>query len=549
MPRPKLGLMVKQSGIEKLALDPKDALPWGRGAWKIARIPESCPGQGSRLVLVTAMSPSPAGEGKTTVTIGLTDALWRIGERAVACLREPSMGPIFGMKGGGSGGGRAELVPADSINLHFTGDLHAVTSAHNLLAAAIDNHLHHGNPSGLEPRTCFWPRVLDVNDRSLRRCVIGLGGKAQGVPRETRFDITAASEVMAILALSRSYEDLRARLGRIIVGLSSKGPVTAEDLGVAGAMGALLRDAFLPNLVHTCEGNPALVHCGPFANIAHGTSSLVATRLGLERAQWVLQEAGFGADLGGQKFLDIFAPQLGRWPDLAVLVVTLRAIKFHGGKDPKALDEVDGRALELGMANPLTQLSRLRERGLPVVVALNLRSSDCKAEVQWVLDQFQALGVAAFAIDVFGEGGGGALELAHWMANAQLTPGQDWGRSLWSGESTPGERLSTLARRVYGADRVEWSKEARQQVQSIEQLGLGGLDLCMAKTQYSFSDEPGLVGAPTGFPLQIREVFLAAGAGLIVPVAGEMMRMPGLPRQPHFQAFELSARGEIEGRL
>jgi formate--tetrahydrofolate ligase len=533
-----------QLPYQELDLQAQDLIPWGDRQAKIRW--EACHNRPARgqLILVSAMSPSPAGEGKTTVAIGLVDALRRQGRRAVAALRQPSMGPVFGMKGGGTGGGQAKLVPDTSINLHFTGDLHAITSAHNLLSAVLDNHLQRSSLK-LDPRRLSWPRVLDMNDRSLRQCVVGLGGPSHGMPRQERFDITAASEIMAILALAKNWQDLRQRLSRIVVGVTREGEaVLAQQLGVAGAMAALLRDALLPNLVQTLEGSPALVHCGPFANIAHGTSSLVATRLGLAGSDFVVQEGGFGADLGGEKFLNIFSRELGQAPALAVVVATLRGVKYHGGVAASQLHQPDPAALQRGLANPLNQLQRLQRLGIPTVVALNTREGELAEEHKLVLDFLGQHGCAAFPVDVYQRGGQGALELAEYVTPfRQPAPF----RPSYAVSEPIEDKVRKIALGVYGANRVEYSAEALEQIATLEKLGMGDAYVCIAKTQYSLSDDPRLVGVPENFPVRIRQVKLAAGAGMIVPIAGEIQTMPGLPAHPNCQHIDLTSDGTIVG--
>ncbi|MBS2040387.1 formate--tetrahydrofolate ligase [bacterium] len=501
-----------------------EIIAWGPQLAKVRwEAIEAYPKRG-QLILVSAMSPAPAGEGKTTVAIGLLDALRQRGHSATAALRQPSLGPVFGSKGGATGGGRAQLVPADSINLHCTGDFHAITSAHNLLSAVIDNHLHRGHPK-LDGRRILWPRVMDMNDRALRHCLVGLGGPLHGQPREERFEITAASEIMAILALSQDWQDLRRRLGNILVCPG----VRAEDLGAAGAMAALLRDAMLPNLVHTLEGNPVLLHCGPFANIAHGTSSLVATRLALSRADYVLQEAGFGADLGGEKFLNIFARELGQAPSLAVVVVTLQGLKYHGA------------SLEEGLLNPLDQLRRLQRLGVPVVAALNPRNGDSPEELGWVRRQLGLHGYEAFLADVYARGGEGALELADYLAqprpNARLQHPYEPGQPA-------AEKIAAVACQVYGAEGVDYSAEASAQMAGLPEQPAY---ICVAKTQYSISDDPSRRGLPGPFRLQVRSLKYASGAGLLVPICGDIQTMPGLSSQANYQHIQLLADGSIEG--
>lgn len=514
------GLWNKKQNLGRVNLSPDELIPWGPQLAKVrwsAIQAQPCRGQ---LILVSAMSPAPAGEGKTTVAIGLLDALRQRGQAAVAALRQPSLGPVFGSKGGATGGGKAQLVPSESINLHCTGDFHAITAAHNLLSAVIDNHLHRGR-AGLDARRLLWPRVLDMNDRALRHCLVGLGGPAHGLPREDRFEITAASEIMAILALSRDWQDLKTRLGQILVCPG----VRAEDLGAVGAMAALLRDALLPTLVHTLEGSPVLLHCGPFANIAHGTSSLVATRLALSRADYVLQEAGFGAELGGEKFINIFARELGQAPSLAVVVVTLQGIKYHGG----------------GLLNPLDQLARLQRLGLPVVVALNPRQGDSPEEQQRVLREFEQRGYAAFLADVYAQGGRGALELADYLAQPRKPACL---QHPYHPEQPAAAKIEAVATRVYGAEGVDYSPEAASQ---LAQLPPDPAYVCIAKTQYSISHDPSRRGLPGPFRLQVRSLKVAAGARLLIPICGDIQTMPGLSAHANYESIQLLPDGTIEG--
>ncbi len=524
-------------------LHPGDLIPYGDEKAKVRLESFATRPPRGKLVLVTAMSPSPAGEGKTTCAIGLVDALNRLGKNAAVALREPSMGPVFGMKGGGAGGGMAQLVPAEEINLHFTGDFHAITSAHNLLAAAVDNHIHFGNSLGFDLREPLWQRVLDVNDRALREIVIGLGGKLGGVPRQARFDITAASEIMAVLALAGSREDLNQRLSRLVVGRTGEGAVIrADQLNAQGSMAVLLKDALLPNLVQTMEGSPALVHAGPFGNIAHGTNSVLATRAALGGADLVLQEAGFGADLGAEKFAHIFCPSAQVWPSLAVLVVTLRALRYHAGIPVSRIGQADAAAVEAGLANPLRHIENLKDWGLPVVVALNIRSEDTADDLKAALDGFQQAGVAAIPIDVYQHGGGGALPLAEYVAAHSDRPST--AQPVYTAEQSLADKIQAVAKGVYRARTVVYSKEAERQLDSLQRQGFGSLRVCIAKTQYSFSDDATRVGVVDDHDLHIREVRLAAGAGFVVAVSGEIMTMPGLARQPNLERITLDAGGK-----
>jgi formate--tetrahydrofolate ligase len=532
-----------------LALREEDLYPFGPGVAKVR--PEVAfrdDPLSARLVLVSAINPTPAGEGKTTMTIGLTQAARRLGVRAACALREPSLGPVFGAKGGGTGGGRAQLQPADRINLHFTGDLHAVTSAHNLLAALADNEVYFRGPTGLDPRQMAFRRALDMNDRFLRRTIIGLGGKAMGVPREDGFDITAASEVMAILCLSRDYADLKARLGRILVGFTRDGgaAVHADQLGAEGAMAALLRDALLPNLVQTTEGAPALVHGGPFGNIAHGCNSLVATRLLLRRAEVVFTEAGFGFDLGAEKFLDIKCRAGGIWPHGVVLVATLRALKVHGGLAAADSARPDAEALERGMVNLEAHIDGVRRFGLEPVVALNRRATDTAEELEYVVSTLRADGIEAGVADVFAEGGAGAEAVCEKvLARARAATPQP--TFLYELSDPPQEKIRRIAQLLYGASEVSFTVAAKAQLERAVALGGGQLPICVAKTHLSLSDNEKLVGRPRDFGMTVREVRLAAGAGFLVPLTGEILTMPGLPRAPQARAIDLLPDGTIVG--
>ncbi len=502
-----------------------------------------------RLVLVTALSPTPPGEGKTTTTVGLTDALHGLGRRTVACLREPSMGPVFGMKGGAAGGGYSQVVPMTEINLHFTGDFAAIAAANNLLATLIDNHVHHGNQLDIDVRSVTWKRVLDMNDRALREVVVGLGGHVNGFPRQDGFDIVVASELMAIFCLTESWADLKRRIGDIVIGYSrATKPVTARDLGAAGAMAALLRDALAPNLVQTLEGAPAFVHGGPFANIAHGCSSLMATRAGLRLADIVVTEAGFGADLGAEKFVDIKCRKSGLRPDVAVVVATVRALKYHGGVELADLGEEDLGAIEAGMVNLRRHLDNLREvYGIPCLVAINRFPTDTDLEVAKVVDLVEAVGVSAFPATHFVDGGVGAQDLAKGVLQALDEPSPYSFSFTYTDEQSLTAKVEAIATRVYGASLVTWDAKARRRLLRIERDGYGTLPVCVAKTQYSFSTDPTLRGAPTGHELHVREVRLSAGAGFVVVVCGDMMTMPGLPKDPSASRIDLADDGTILG--
>ncbi len=523
----------------KLGLGEEDLECYGKYKAKVHLDVLARPQRG-KLIYVTAINPTSAGEGKTCTAIGLTEALGRLGKNVTCSLREPSLGPTFGMKGGATGGGRAQILPMEEINLHFTGDLHAVAAAHNLLAALVDNHLYHDNSLGLDPRTITWRRVMDMNDRSLRDIVTGIGGFV----RETGFDITAASEVMAILCRAQSKADLKARLGRILVGSSSRGPVRARDLGADGAMAALLADAILPNLVQTLEGQPAFVHGGPFANIAHGNSSVLATKLGLRLADYVVTEGGFGADLGAEKFFDIICRDELK-PVVAVIVASVRALKLHGGAQKAALAEPDLEALKLGAANLDRHLENIAKYGLPAVVAINRFPADDGRELAWLLAHCQSLGARAAVSQVVSGGGAGGEELAREVLAACEEPNRF--RPLYPLELPLEEKLEILAREIYRAEEVKYTKQASSQLARWKELGGDSLPLCVAKTQYSFSDNPKLLGAPVGWTLTVREVRAALGAGFIIPLTGEIMTMPGLPKRPAAQRIDLLPDGRITG--
>ncbi|WP_238993357.1 formate--tetrahydrofolate ligase [Nocardioides caldifontis] len=502
-----------------------------------------------KLVLMTGMSPTPAGEGKTTTTVGLTDALNRLGQRAMACLREPSMGPVFGMKGGAAGGGYAQVVPMADINLHFTGDFAALAAANNLLAALIDNHVHHGNKLGIDVRTVTWKRVLDLNDRALRDVVVGLGGVPNGYPREDGFDIVVASELMAIFCLTESWADLKRRIGDIVVGYThDRTPVTARDLDAHGAMAVLLRDALAPNLVQTLEHSPAFVHGGPFANIAHGCSSVIATRSAQRLADFVVTEAGFGADLGAEKFVDIKCRKSGLVPDAAVVVATVRALKYHGGVEVADLKDENLDAVRAGMENLRRHLRNMRERyGIPCVVALNQFPTDTRAEIDLVVELVGAEGVEAFPARHFFEGGAGALDLAKGVL-ALVEQREEPSVTFTYEDDLPlAEKVETVASRLYDAGRVTWDPKAARRLERIEKDGFGSLPVCIAKTQYSFSTDPHLRGAPSGHTLHVREVRLSAGAGFVVVICGDVMTMPGLPATPAASRIDLTDDGQILG--
>ena len=500
-----------------------------------------------KLVLVTAMTPTPAGEGKTTTSVGLNDGLNKIGVKAMVCLREPSLGPCFGMKGGAAGGGRAQVIPMEDINLHFNGDFHAITSAHSLLAAMLDNHLHWGNEQNIDPRRVVWRRVVDMNDRALRNIIVGLGGPAHGVPRESGFDITVASEIMAILCLAADLADLQRRLGDIIVARRyDKTPVTAREIGADGAMAVLLKDALQPNLVQTIEHNPAFIHGGPFANIAHGCNSVMATRAALSLCDVVVTEAGFGADLGAEKFLDIKCRQSGLWPDAVVLVCTIRALKMQGGVAKRDLGAPDAAAVERGAANLQRHIRNLQQYGLAPVVAINHFVADTDEEVSVVERLCKDFGVRAAVSRHWAEGGAGARTLAV-AVKEQLDASPDEKKLLYPDEMPLAEKINAVATKIYGAANISLSSAAARNLREFEQLGYGALPVCIAKTQYSFSTDPTQLGAPEGHMLGVREARLSAGAGFVVAVCGDIMTMPGLPRKPAALEIGLDDSGEIVG--
>ena len=499
------------------------------------------------LVLVTGINPTPAGEGKTTTTVGLGDALNRIGKRAAICLREPSLGPSFGMKGGAAGGGYAQVVPMDQINLHFTGDFHAITSANNLLAAMIDNHIYWGNSLNIDERRISWRRCLDMNDRSLRSIVGSLGGVANGFPREDGFDITVASEVMAVFCLARNLEDLQDRLGKMIVAQTRDGKnITARDIKADGGMSVLLKDALAPNLVQTLEGSPAFVHGGPFANIAHGCNSVMATRLGLKLSDVVVTEAGFGADLGGEKFLDIKCRQAGLKPSCAVIVATVRALKMHGGIARNALGPENVEAVKKGIANLSRHVENMQKFGLPVVVAVNHFTSDTPAEFEAIREAMAAQGVEAISCTHWAHGGAGAEALAHAVMK-RIDSKEAAYKPLYPLEGKLAGKIEAIAKGIYRADGISVPDSVARRLKTFEDAGFGEVPVCIAKTQYSQTSDPTIMGAPTGHTLPVREVRLSAGAGFVVAVCGDIMTMPGLPRVPAAESIMLNAEGEIEG--
>jgi len=547
----RIGHIAARAGIPDDALEPyghykaKVSLDW------LDSQPER---KDSRLVLVTAISPTPAGEGKTTLTVGLGDALNRIGRKTMICLREPSMGPVFGIKGGAAGGGHAQVVPMEDINLHFTGDFAAIGQAHNLLAAAIDNHIHHGNELDIDPTRIHWKRVMDMNDRALRSTIVGLGGHVNGQPREDGFDIVVASEVMAIFCLATSLMDLRERLGEIVFGLDRQGqPLRARQLQVHGAMAVLLRDAIKPNLVQTLENNPALLHGGPFANIAHGCSSVIATRAGLKLADYVVTEAGFGADLGAEKFLDIKCRKAGLWPDACVIVATVRALKYNGGVPVKELGTENLAALEKGMANLERHVDNITGRfGLPAVVAINRFDADTEAELDLIRRAMRARGVDVVLAEHWAKGSAGAEALAHEVVRlAEQGKGASAAHTapnpLYPDDMPLWDKLRTTPPPIYGAADISAPAKVRRQIEDWQAQGYGHYPVCVAKTAASFSTDPTALGAPSGHVVNVREVRLSAGAGFIVMICGDLMTMPGLPKVPSAQRIDIGPDGKVVG--
>ena len=499
-----------------------------------------------KLILVTAITPTPAGEGKTTTSVGLAQAFAKLGKKVTLALREPSLGPVFGIKGGAAGGGYSQVVPMEDINVHFTGDFHAITSAHNLLAAMVDNSVQQGNPLNIDPRRIVFRRVLDMNDRALRNIVIGLGGKANGVPRESGFDITVASEVMAILCLSRGIEDLKERLGNIIVAYTFDGrAVTARELEAQGAMAMLLKDAIKPNLVQTLEHVPAFIHGGPFANIAHGCNSITATRYGLKLADYFITEAGFAADLGAEKFLDIKCRVAGLKPSAVVIVATIRALKMHGGVKKEDLAKKDLKALEAGIPNLEKHVENMLSYGLPVVVAINAFPTDTEEELSFIQEKCAGLGVPVVESDIWAKGGAGGTALAEKVIEACEKPNSF--HYLYETELSPKEKKKKIAKDIYGADGVVYTDKAEKDLQEIHALGKDGLLVCMAKTQASISDDPNKKGRPTNYKLTVREVRLSAGAGFIIPITGSIMTMPGLPKRPAACSIDVDESGRVSG--
>ena len=499
-----------------------------------------------KMILVTAVNPTPAGEGKSTVTIGLADAMSAIGKKTMVALREPSLGPVMGVKGGATGGGYSQVVPMEDINLHFTGDMHALTAATNTLAALIDNHIYQGNELGIDQRRVIWKRVLDINDRALRHTVIGLGGPTQGVPREDGFDITVASELMAVLCLATDLNDLKKRIGQIVIGYNfDREPVTVDQLGVTDALTLLLKDAIKPNLVQTLEHTPALVHGGPFANIAHGCNSIIATRTSMELADYTLTEAGFGADLGAEKFLDIVCPRLGKTPDAIVIVATVRALKMNGGVAKDNLNEENVEAVQKGYVNLQRHIRNMKRYGVPVVVAVNKFATDTDAELNQVIDLCKADNADAYISDGWAKGSKGVIDLAHAVVDA-CDQESDF-KPLYQTEDSIEQKIETLVTKFYGGAKVEYSPKAKRQIKQFAKLGWDKMPVCMAKTQYSFSDNAKLLGAPTGFTVHIREFVPKLGAQFIVALTGNVLTMPGLPKVPAANGMHVDENGKISG--
>ena len=533
----------------RLGIAPEHVVPYGRDKAKVDLAVRETPRSSSdpaRLVLVSALTPTPAGEGKTTTTIGLSDALAKLGHRTCAALREPSLGPCFGIKGGGTGGGESRLTPSDDINLHFTGDFHAITAAHNLLSAAIDNHLHFGSEADLESRKILWPRVLDVNDRALRNVIVGLGGKTFGMPRQGSFDITAASEVMAMLCLAEDAEDLRARIDRTLVGFDrSKNPVPASAIGATGAMLALMRDVIHPNLAQTKHGTPALVHGGPFANIAHGCNSVIATKTAMHLADWVVTEAGFGFDLGAEKFYDIKCRSAGLKTSAVVIVATVRALKMHGGKALGELSQPDPEAVQAGLPNLAKHVQSAKHLGQRPVIAVNRFADDADAELAVIERWCGEQSIPFAACEHFARGPDGALELAKKVVETALS-GDPVGETVYPLDAPVPDKIEAVAKHIYGADGVSFTSQAHKDLAQIDKLGYGSLPICVAKTQSSLSDDPSKRGRPEGFSITVRNIQINAGAGFLVVLTGDVLRMPGLPRKPQYANIDL-VDGVIQG--
>ncbi len=530
---------------EKAGLLPEETEPYGKYIAKVSlnvweRLKDKPDG---KLILVTTINPTPAGEGKTTMTIGLAQALAKLGKKSFIAIREPSLGPVFGIKGGAAGGGYSQVLPMEDINLHFTGDIHAISAAHNLISATLDNHIHFGNKLGIDTRRIVWPRVMDMNDRALRHIVVGLGGTKDGVPHENSFSITAASEIMAILCLSTSVDDLKERISSIIVAYDmKKKPVTVKDLGIVGAVASLLKHAIKPNLVQSIEGVPAFIHGGPFANIAIGTNSIMATKIALKLSDYVVTEAGFGADLGAEKYFDIVSRAAGFKPEMAVMVVTARALKYHGGA--KDLEKESNSAIEKGFANLKKHMKNIWLFGIPVVVAVNHFENDHDSEIERIVSLCEGIDVPVAVVDIHAKGGEGGIELAKKVVE---NTGRSNFRPLYSLELPLKEKIELIAESIYGARTVSYTTVAEKELERLEKLGLGGLPICMAKTQYSFSDDASKKGVPKRFKIKIREIRVSAGAGFIVPMTGSMTTMPGLPRHPAAENIDMDSEGNIYG--
>lgn len=534
---------------DQLGISHDDLVPYGKYKAKLPlKLIDQKNLNNNNLVLVSAISPTPAGEGKTTVSIGLSQALNRIGKKTTVVLREPSLGPVFGIKGGATGGGYSQVLPMEDINMHFTGDFAAIEKAHNLLAAIIDNNIQSKSRSlNIDPRTVHWKRVMDMNDRSLRHVIVGLGGTSSGIPRETGFDITAASEVMAILCLAENLEDLKKRLGNIFVGFTfDKKPIYARDLKAEGAMAALLKDAMLPNLVQTIENTPAIIHGGPFANIAQGTNTVVATKMGLSLSEFVVTEAGFGFDLGAEKFIDIKCESSGLSPNAVVLVATIRALKYHGGVPVKEVSQPNLEALKKGVANMQKHIENMGLFGICPIVAINKFTTDTDEEIEFVKMTAEAMNVPVSVVDVWSKGGEGAIDLAEKVAKIAPQCGCRH-KALYDWSWTPEQKIETIAKKIYGAEAVDFTQQAKDDLKKVYSLGLDKVAVCMAKTQKSLSDNPDLLGRPKDFVVTVRQIEVAAGAGFIVPITGQIMRMPGLPAEPASERIDVDNEGNISG--
>jgi formate--tetrahydrofolate ligase len=534
---------------EKLNIHEDDLIQYGKYKAKVSLdvLERNLDKEDGKLVLVTAINPTPAGEGKTTTNIGLSMGLNKIGKSAITTLREPSLGPSFGIKGGAAGGGYAQVVPMADINLHFTGDFHAITTAHNLISALIDNHIHHGNQLQIDPRNIVWKRVIDMNDRALRNVVVGLGGRPNGMPREDGFDITVASEIMAIFCLAKDLEDLKKRVGDIIVAYRfDKTPVFARDLKAQGAVALIMKDAMAPNLVQTLENTPAIIHGGPFANIAHGCNSLIATQMALKIADYTVTEAGFGADLGAEKFFDITSRFGDLKPDAAVIVATVRALKHHGGAKKEELGTEDLEKLAKGFENLEKHIENVNKFGVPAIVAINEFPTDTQAEVDFVLNKCREMGAEAVISQVWAKGGDGAIDLAKKVVEV-AEKGNSKFKYIYEVEDSIEEKIGKIAKEVYGADGVEFTSKCKKQIKNIEELGFDKMPICMAKTQSSLSDDPSLIGRPTGFTITVREIKVSRGAGFLVALTGNIMTMPGLPKEPASNKIDILENGEIVG--